>query len=148
MRTRETALTWTDTSPAAASTAVSTALIKNSILYKAERIQIAATLTGGTGGTLDVYLQYKFGTNAWIDWCHFPQVAAATTKKYHVTITGLSTSIVNANGTDASPTVALAANSVVDVIPTGDIRVVFVAGASTSAGAAQTIVFTPITDRR
>jgi hypothetical protein len=105
-------------------------------------------LTAGTGGTLDVYLQRKLGSNSWADWIHFPQLTAAQSKKYSLAITGTGTSIVEVGqGTDATPSVALAANTAVNVIPGDEVRVVFVAGASTSAGASNTITITPYTVR-
>jgi hypothetical protein len=118
------------------------------MLTKAEGIVIDATLTGGTGGTLDVYLQRKIASDTWRDWVHFPQLAAAASKKYTLTIIGNGAGIVEVGGgSDASPGVALAANTAVDVTPGGDVRLVFVSGAGTSAGAAQTIIFTPYTER-
>lgn len=147
MRTKKDAQTVTLTSPAAASTAVGATIFAGSTL-NADKLVIDATLIGGTGGTLDVYLQRKLASNSWADWVHFPQIAAGTTKRYSLAITGEGASIVEVGGgTDAAPGVALAANTAVDVIPGGDIRVVFVAGAGTSAGASNTIKITPFMER-
>ncbi len=149
MKTKETAQTITATSPAAASTVVHTVVFAGSMLTKAEGLTVTAILAGATGGVLDVYLQHKTGTNAWLDLVHFPQQAAGgAAKRYTFTITGEGSSIVEGGGgTDAAPGVALAANTVINVTPLGDIRIVFVAGASTSAGASQTITITPFTER-
>lgn len=153
MRTKEAAVTLTDTSPAAASTVVSTAIVfKGSHFWRAEKLTVDAILIGGTGGTLDVYLQRKTGTNAWMDWIHFAQVAAGTTKRFNVVITGEGAVASNApfdvgGGTDAAPGVSLAANTSTNCLPTGDVRAVFVAGVSTSAGATQTITITPYSER-
>lgn len=148
MRTKKEAQTVTLTSPAAASTAVGGTIFAGSTL-NADKLVIDATLIGGTGGTLDVYLQRKLATNSWADWVHFPQIAAGVTKRYSLAITGEGTSIVEVGGgTDAAPGVALAANAAVNIIPGGDVRVVFVAGAGTSAGASNTIKITPYMERR
>lgn len=149
MKTKEVSQTITATSPAAAGTVVHTEVFKGSMLARAEGLVIDAKLTQATGGTLDVYLQRKLTTNEWVDWVHFPQLAAGTAvKRYTCTITGNGASIVEVGGgSDASPGVALAANTAVDVTPGDDVRIVFVAGASTSAGAAQTIKITPYTER-
>src|SRR5262249_6183355 len=40
-------------------------------------LSIFSMLQGATGGTLDVYLQYSpDGGTTWVDYAHFPQVAA------------------------------------------------------------------------
>lgn len=148
MRTKKDAQTVTLTSPAAASTAVGATIFAGSTL-NADKLVIDATLVGGTGGTLDVYLQRKLASNSWADWIHFPQIAAGTTKRYSFMITGEGASIVEVGGgSDAAPGVALAANTAVNVIPGGDVRVVFVAGVGTSAGASNTIKITPYMERR
>lgn len=148
MRTKEVQATWTGTSPASASTAVSTTPVNG--LEKWDGVVIDAVITGGTGGTIDVYLQRKIASNVWADWVHFPQVAAATTKRYTTMVTGHGAGTTPTEigvGTDASPSVVLAANTSTNVPPTGQVRVVMVGGAGTSAGATQTIYFTPFTER-
>jgi len=149
MKKKGTSLTVTLTSPAAASsTVVGATLFKGSALQAADTLVIDATLVGGTGGTLDVYLQRRVGTDAWRDWVHFPQIAAGTTKRYTVTVTGEGTSLVETGGgTDATPGVALAANTIVNVLPGDDVRVVFVTGSGVSAGASNSITITPYTQR-
>lgn len=148
MRTKKDAQTVTLTSPSSASTAVGATIFAGSTL-NADKLVIDATLVGGTGGTLDVYLQRKLGTNSWADWVHFPQIAAGTTKRYSFAIKGEGSSIVEVGGgTDAAPGVALAVNTAVDIIPGGDVRVVFVAGGGTSAGASNTIKITPYMERQ
>ncbi len=148
MKSKETPQTIIVTSPAAAGTVIHTVLFKGAMLTNAEGLVIDAVLAGGTGGVLDIYLQRKTGTDAWLDWVHFPQLAIAASKKYTATVTGNGTSLVEVGGgTDAAPGVALAANTVVDVTPGGDVRIVFVAGASTAAGASQKITITPYTER-
>lgn len=148
MRTKKDAQTVTLTSPATAITAVGATIFAGSTL-NADKLVIDATLLGGTGGTLDVYLQRKIATDTWRDWIHFPQIAAGTAKKYSLAITGEGASIVETGGgSDAAPGVALAANTAVNIIPGGDVRVVFVAGGGTSAGASNSIKITPYMERR
>lgn len=124
-----------DTSPAAASTVVGS-VIAGLEFYPFLRID--ADLIGATGGTLDIYLQRLIKPNAWADWLHFTQLAAgATAVRYSALIAhGLSTTITTANrGSDATPGVTLAAGTLVGGHPGSAIRAVYVAGASTSAGA-------------
>lgn len=148
MRTKETAQTVAATSPAAASTVVHTTLFKGSMFTRAEKLVVDALLSGGTSGTLDVYLQKQIASNSWLDFLHFPQLAAGTAKKYTVTITGEGVAIVEVGGgSDAAPGVALAAGTSVNCIPAGDVRIIFVAGAGTAAGVAQSITITPFTQR-
>lgn len=144
MRRQEIAQTVTLTSPATATTAVGATTFKGSMFARAEKLVIDADLLGGTGGTLDVYLQRKIAADTWRDWVHFPQLAAASSKKYSLCITGEGSSIVEVGGgSDASPGVALAVNTAVNVVPGGDVRVVFVSGGGTSAGASNSITITP-----
>lgn len=148
MKTKELPQTVTVNSPASPSTVVVASLFKGDMLRRAEGLTIDASFIGGTNGTLDVYLQRKLGTNEWVDWIHFPQIAAAAVKKYTTTVIGNGDTLVEVGGgTDATPGVALAANTVVNVTPGDDVRIVFVAGAGTSAGASQKITITPYTER-
>lgn len=128
----------TDTTPAAASTAVGSVV---GGLDEYPIIRVDASLVGATGGVLDVYLQRFVAPNVWADWVHFTQLAAgASAVKYTVIgAHGVSTSIATIGiGTDASPGVALANGTFAGGHPGKAIRAVYVAGASTSAGAAVT----------
>ena len=148
MKTKETSQTLTLTSPASATTAVGASAFTGAFLQRAEALTIDAKIIGGTGGTLDVYLQRKIASDSWLDWVHFPQVAAATTKRYTLTIVGNDSTIVETGGgSDAAPGVALAAGTAVNVTPGDTVRVVFVAGVGTSLGASQVITITPYTER-
>lgn len=128
-----------DTTPASASTAVGSSAYG---LSRYRCIRIEANLIGATGGALDVYLQRKLDDNLWADWCHFAQIAAAGAAVRYT----LTADIVNAtagaitatttSGNDATPSVTLAANNFLAGHPGDAIRAVYVAGASTSAGAA------------
>ena len=140
------------TSPAAASTAAG---LGCSGLAKFSAVRVDAVLTGAAGGVLDVYIQRKIAPNVWVDWAHFPQLSAGgAAAAYSFTVhlqnvgtaaTGTPSATIAAittRGTDASPTPGLGA-STLDLNHPGDmIRAVFVAGASTSAGAAQRITVT------
>ncbi len=132
--------TLTTTSPAAAGTAIGSVLPG---LREYDWFMIDAKLTQATGGVLDVYLQRKLVTDVWHDWLHFPQLAAGSTV-FHYSMTAQSNTgltVVGA-GTDATPAPALAANTMIGGHPGDIIRVVYVAGASTSAGASQSIWIT------
>lgn len=136
--------TISDTSPAAASTVVGTPAYG---IADYEFFRVDASLVGATGGTLDVYLQRKIGTNVWADWLHFTQLAAGGAAVKWTAVAGnpsLSTAITGSYGigTDASPGVVLAANTFLGGHPGQAIRPVYVAGAATSAGAAVLIYLT------
>lgn len=128
-----------DTSPAAASTAVSAATARDMAGFDA--ITILATLTGATGGTLDVYLQSSWdGGTTWYDLAHFTQLAAAASAVTYKATLALSTTIVTVGkGSTGTPAVALAANTVAGGHWGDLIRAVYVAGVGTTVGAAQLI---------
>jgi hypothetical protein len=136
-------LSITGTSPAAAGTAAVGPTLSGLGRFRGFRIE--ALLVGATGGTLDVYIQRKVGPDLWTDWCHFTQLAAgAAAVRYALTCDHTnSTTVVTttAGGTDATPAVALAAGTFVGGHPGDTVRVVCVAGASTSAGAALAVHF-------
>lgn len=126
------------TSPAAASTVIGKAILG---LQEFGKVVLGSRLLGATGGALDVYIQTTYdGGTTWHDVCHFAQVAAAAALAGFVaTITRGprgTAAITAVNAADGTP--ALAANTVVDALGNG-LRVVYVAGAGTSAGAVQTI---------
>jgi len=134
--------TISDTSPAAASTAVGT-LLTGLALYPYVRID--ADLVGATGGTLDVYLQRLIKPGAWADWIHFAQLASGASAIRYSAIAShaLSTTITTSNrGTDVAPGVSLAAATFVGGHPGDVVRAVYVAGGSTTAGAVVTIDIT------
>jgi len=104
-------------------------------------LSIFSTLQGATGGTLDVYIQYSpDGGTTWVDYAHFPQLAAgagATSRVWSASKNAQQTTLTSV-GTGASP--ALGANTIVGGDWGDRLRVVAVAGASTSAGALQTLL--------
>lgn len=130
-----------ETSPAAASTVVGATV---GGLSKYDALAIYATLTGATGGALDVYLQTSFDDGVtWYDWGHYPQRAAgaaAIAYSQAFDLRGLATTpTVVGKGTLGTPAVALAVNTFLGGAWGDRIRAVYVAGAGTSAGAAQLI---------
>lgn len=148
--------TWTlgGTSPAAASTVVG---VNASGLSKYAAIRVDAVVQGATGGALDIYIQRKIAPNVWVDWAHLPQLlAGASVVAYSFTVAAanLGTAVnntasatiaaVTTRGNDATPSPGLAVGTL-DLNHPGDfIRVVYVAGASTSAGAAQIVTVTSL----
>ncbi len=138
--------TISDTTPATAITAVSKPVYG---LEKFSEIKIVADLIGATGGALDVYLQWTpdAGTT-WYDYAHFAQLAAAAPAVRYCCSSrfGLATAVpsVIGKGTLVTPGVALAAALCLGG-PWGEgMRAVYVAGASTSAGAVVSIVISGI----
>lgn len=136
------------TSPASATTTVGTTSIP---LDAYSKCVINARLVGATGGTLDVYIQSSVSQGAsggWYDVVHFPQLAAAaaavgyvvTLTRGHSLATAAAAPLVTptvVNAVDGTP--VLAVNTVVPGGLGNALRVVFVAGVSTSAGGAETV---------
>lgn len=140
---------FTETSPAAPGTTPSSAVVTNStvagvaygLLDGMTCLQIFAALVGATGGTLDVYMQTSpdFG-QSWQDYAHFPQLAAAAAAvKYtlNVSCNAQNTTMLTPVGVNLVP--ALAANTCVGGTWGDRFRLLFVAGAGTSAGAAVSV---------
>jgi hypothetical protein len=142
-----------ETSPAAASTVASSqpvtgtgangaaGVLQTSLdLESFDALTIYASLIGATGGTLDVYLQTSIdeGTT-WDDYAHFTQLAAgAGAIKYKFAVSRAGQLLVPvAVGINLTP--ALAAGSVVGGEWGDRMRLVMVAGASTTAGAAVSV---------
>jgi len=132
--------TLTGTSPASATTAAVGAAVGG--LDRFSFFEIDAIVIGGTGGTIDLYLQRQVDktNDIWLDWVHFPQVAAATTKRYTVSSIGNGSIVeVGQMNTALSGSLVLAANTCVGGHPGDAVRLVAVGGAGTSAGATQTV---------
>ncbi|HEU4544368.1 MAG TPA: hypothetical protein VFR23_24770 [Jiangellaceae bacterium] len=135
------------TSPAEAGTVPS---VYASGLARYSGLRVEARLLGATGDTLDVYLQRKVGPDLWVDWAHFPQLlAGASAVAYSFAVQNGTPSsgtiaAITTRGSDAVPSPGLA-DATLDLVHPGDhVRLVFVAGASTSAGAAQRVLITGI----
>lgn len=129
------------TTPATPSTAVvGVPVVFPSFLDAAESLDVNAQLVGATGGVLDLYLQTSAdGGTTWFDYAHFAQLAAgaaAVNVRFGVSRYAQQSTIVTV-GKNLVP--ALAVGTVVGG-PFGDrMRLVAVAGASTTVGAAVTI---------
>jgi hypothetical protein len=145
---------FTETSPAAPGTAASSQPVAGAgsnfptgvaaPMQDYEAVDVIAELKGATGGTLDVYLQISPDDGgSWFDVVHWPQLsagaAAVTYQSPLSNATTTSTPVVV--GKNLSP--ALAANTVVNGAFTDRMRVVMVAGTSTSAGAPVTVRIAP-----
>ncbi len=128
------------TSPAAAST-VAVAACGGFGTY--DTLTFVATITGATGGALDVYIQHSPDGVTWYDYVHFTQASAAAGAVTYACNPALTNSIVTigAPTTPAAttPTPALAAGLCAGGAWFDQLRVVYVAGVSTSAGAAQVV---------
>lgn len=128
------------TSPTAAGTVAQAPVVG---LGPYKTMSLYAQLTGATGGTLDIYLQYSpDGGTTWVDWGHFAQIAAGAAAinralGFAKDVQQLTAQTV---GTGTSP--ALAAGTFVGGDWGDRLRVVAVAGAGTSAGAAQVLLLT------
>jgi hypothetical protein len=136
----------TATSPAAAGTAAATDTATG--LHAFEAVQVIGELQGATGGELDVYLQSGVGTR-WVDLAHFPQLwdgqAAATWRFTLTRQDSLFLPFAIDVGFDDSP--ALWSDFCIQGEFGDEIRVLFVAGAGTSAGAVQTVTFAGVYPR-
>lgn len=132
-------LTITGTTPSAPSTAVVGSAITG--LGTFESLDIVATIQGATGGVLDLYLQTSpDGGTTWVDYIHFTQltVAQASSTKRTTVSHGVQSAAITAVGTGLTP--SLTAGTVVGGAFGDRMRLVAVAGASTTAGAVQTIL--------
>lgn len=141
------ALDMSGTSPAGASaTVIDSTPATQTGMYTS--CSVVAILQGGTGGTLDVFVQTLFRSKAggfWVDVAHYPQVAAAAAATtYALTLTRWSSaaSAITASLNTASATPALAVNTVVNGVLGYQLRIVYKTGAGNTAGAAQTILAT------
>ncbi len=126
------------TSPSAASTVIGT---PQGGYSKYDDVTFEATLTGATGGTLDVYIQHSADGVDWYDYVHFSQIPALTpvaTYSYDPASNDNIVPVGKGTANSAGP-LTLAANTVAGGRCHDQLRTVFVAGASTSAGAAQIV---------
>lgn len=124
------------TSPAAAGYAVSTA---QTGFQKFQNLRIDATLTGATGGTLDVVVETSPDGTNWYEMVHFAQKAAASAATQHVCGLNRANGTITAIGKNLTTTTVLAAGSIADCQWFDRLRVRMIAGTSTLAGAAQSI---------
>lgn len=129
------------TSPASNTYQVTTG-VAGFAVFKA--LTFIATITGGTGGALDVLIETSpDGGTTWYEYAHFPQVSAAATATYRYA-PALNDTIVqvgknNLSGSTLTTSMTLAANSAAGGHWGDMLRVRYVAGSGTSAGASQLI---------
>jgi hypothetical protein len=138
---------FTETSPAAASTVVSSQPVQNAAnslpagicgpMQDYDAVDVIAEISGATGGTLDVYLQISpDAAQSWYDLIHFAQAGAGSGVKYY------QCPISNATNTTApvqvgkglSPVLGAGSAAVVNGAFSDRMRLVFVAGSGTTAG--------------
>lgn len=129
--------TITGLSPASATTAQIGNHVGGLQIY--DSLQIVATIRGGTGGTLDLYLQTSVDGAIWYDYAHYVQFAdgAAVITRYCSVSRYSQVTTLTAIGSDLTP--ALAANTVLGGDFGQRIRLIGTAGAGTTAGTTQTI---------
>ena len=92
--------------------------------------------TGGTGGTLDLYLQTSPDNTTWTDLVHFAQIASGTASKQRAVSSRWLTQNPAAVGQGTTP--LLAASTAVGA-PQRYLRLVAKTGTGTTAGAAQAL---------
>lgn len=133
--------TLNDTSPAAASTVAGGDIVEG--LRSFQSIDLFATLQGANGGTLDVYVQSRVTTTAgvstWYDVVHFPQLAAgAPAVIYRVPLCRYG-NVVAPIVIGSALVPLLAVNNAVPGDFGDALRLVYVAGVGTAAGAVQSV---------
>lgn len=145
---------FSETSPSAPGTAVSSQPVQNvtspypngvaAPINDSDALDVFAELVGATGGTLDVYLQISpDGGLNWTETIHFAQLAAgAAAVKYQAPVS-LFTNITVPVVVGKNLVPALATNVVVNGAYSDRCRLLFVAGAGTTAGAAIKVTVTP-----
>lgn len=108
---------------------------------------IDALLQGGAGGVLDIYIQSALdadqaGGGTWYDVAHYTQLAAAAAQVRWLLTVSRGYNRISAVPSAANPlsgTPTLAANTTIPDCLGNALRVVMIAGAGTTLGAAQTI---------
>jgi hypothetical protein len=110
-------------------------------LADADALIFYASLVGATGGTLDVYIQHLVN-GVWLDYVHFTQLAAgaAASKAYFAVTKAQAVAVATNVGNGTTP--SLPAGTVVGGPWGSQLRLLFTAGASTSAGATISIAVT------
>lgn len=137
--------TITGTSPAAPGSAVVGSAVDLSLLPGGsgngldviDDIDVIAATHGATGGVLDLVLQTSPDGVTYTDWMHFTQIAAAAGNAFQRAMSSHDAQ-QNPVAVGQGTTTALAATTTAGG-PQRFIRLVAVAGASTTAGATQTI---------
>ncbi len=126
------------TSPATPGTAVLGKPAPN--LEGFDTITIVATLRGGTGGVLDIYLQFSPDGTKWFDWAHFAQLADGVSPATRVWSVVRGTALATPAVVGSEETPALAVNTFLATDWGTALRVLAVAGNQTTAGGVQQVV--------
>lgn len=110
-------------------------------------LDIVAAIQGGTGGSLDLFLQTSPDNVTWTDYAHFAQLAAGAVLgvKTFATTRQAQTATMTTVGQNLTP--LLAASTVVGSVARY-MRLLAIAGAGTTAGAVQTITLVAHGSRR
>jgi hypothetical protein len=132
-------VTITATSPSAASpNAPSTGIVGG--LSGFDALTIIGSLQGGTGGTLDVYLQTSYdGGTTWYDYAHWPQLADSDPLTMREWSVNRSTAVTASTTIGSGLAPALGVDTILGGAWGDMMRLLFDAGAGTSAGAAQSV---------
>lgn len=144
MYLRSLVITGTTPNAPAGGTVIGSPIVFCQFLDAVESVDVNADLVGATGGVLNLYLQTSTDAGVtWYDYAAFAQLAsgaAASTVRFGFTRgTALNTIVAVGKNLVAAPANALAAGTVVGG-PFGDrMRLVAIAGASTTAGATITV---------
>lgn len=143
-----------EVSPSAPGTAASSQSVQNAANYLPagvcgpmddwEAVDVVIELTGAVGGTLNVYLQGSpDGGATFYDLIAWPQAAAAATVKYYQSPLSLATTTATTVQVGKNLAPALTAGTVVNGAWTDRLRLVMVAGASTTVGAVVVVRIAP-----
>lgn len=125
------------TSPAAAGAATSTAATG---FLKYQTLTIVGALAGATGGTLDVIVETSADGTDWYEMIRFTQLAsggAAATSRFNISPTGGAATVVV--GKNLTTTTGMVSGTSVNGQWFDRLRVRYIAGTSTSAGAVQKV---------
>lgn len=109
----------------------------NQDLSNQEGIWVTLKTQGATGGTIDIYLQTWDGVD-WIDWAHLPTIAAGAAVSSTTFVPHIP-AVPQFITTGRNLTPAMTAGNATGGPSSDRMRVLFVAGAGTTAGAMQTI---------
>ena len=135
--TSELLITAEKTSPAAAGYAVSTA---QTGFMKYQTLTIVGSVQGATGGTLDVIVETSTDGTDWYEMVRFTQLAsggAAVVARFNISPTGGGAVVLL--GKNLTTTAALTSGTAFNGQWFDQLRVRFIAGTSTSAGAVQSV---------
>ncbi len=125
------------TSPAAAGAATTTPQTGFSKFFT---YAFLGNLRGATGGTLDIVIEHSPDGVNWYELGHFPQQAAAAAATAVFAVKSSGGGSITAVGKNLTTTTVLAVSVFIGAPYFDTWRVRYVAGASTSAGAAQSVV--------